>query len=139
MDAAEEKERQKMRSVMKRLTDRIAHIERQIDKLRALEAEISTQHNYFAPEEIEVVQSRLTALVAERDTAVGELKDKQDLYEKTIKKLEEALDVRTSIIENGNSRDILDGDSELMDIFVGRHSEIIKRLQEARMQLYAVS
>lgn len=138
MDATEEKERQKMRSVMKRLTDRISHIEQQIEKLRALEAEISTKHNYFAPEEVEVVQSRLTGLVAEKDSVVAELKDKRDLYETTIQKLEEALDVRTAVIENGNSRAILDSDSELMDVFVGRHSEIIKRLQEARMQLYSV-
>ena len=134
MGDREKEERLRTQSILK-VAERSR--EEQANKVRLLEnlqSELQPVANYFDNTELEMVSRKLSEARDELEKLSMDVSQKHKTYEESIKSLEEALDVRSSIIEKSDKvKKALETDSEMMDLFVSKHSEIIRHLNEQRM------
>jgi predicted ribosome quality control (RQC) complex YloA/Tae2 family protein len=134
MSDREREERSRTQGILKAAE---ASRDLQAQKVRLLEnlqSELNPVSNYFDTSELDMVSRKLAEAKEELEKLTSDVDQKHRTYEKSIKSLEKALDVRSSILEQSEQvKCALESDSELMDLFVSKHSEIIKHLTEQRM------
>ena len=117
---------------------RIEELDRSLQKLRALMDRIQKNASAFDDEDQQLVMSKIRAVEDEKRDLKMELEKRENMYENTVKRMEQALLVRMDILQQTDSETgVLEDNPDLMEQFVQKQSQLTTMLQEMKDKLAA--
>lgn len=114
-------------------------IERLDHSLRGLYTLMDRIRKYpaaFDEEDQRSVQAKIDGYEAERSRLKDELHRREHLYSSTVKRMEQALATRMTILQNTDSEtSVLEMHPDLMELFVQKQSQLTEMLQHMKSKL----
>jgi len=122
--------------VFNELTIQLENLNSQMEDLDMLQNSMKQCGEAFDSEDYQKVTTKMKFLDNQRLTVSKELQKRQHLYSSTVKKMEEALETRMSVLESLDSQTkVLEHHPELMDHFSTKQATLTDILQKMKVQL----
>ena len=105
------------------------------DRVRRCEsfvASVMENEKYFDPEEVRIVKEKLQEISRMRDDEVSRYSKKQDIWNKSVREYQTALEVRTRILEDKSNAAFLEQNESICALFAKKHASIQQHLDQAK-------
>lgn len=108
------------------------------NKLRRMCDQMKEKHTIFDSQEMSVMEETLTTAEENLSELQESYEKKLDIFTTRIIKLEKAVDERLAIVEDdAENRLLLEEDPRLMQVFAGKHAELLRHIMEAKTLIAA--
>ena len=123
-------------AIFHQLDEQIEALERKSKGLETLLTRMSKCQNAFDAEDIGLVQRRLEDCVQAYNHLLKQRRQRAELYDKTVKRMEEALQIRMAILQETDSEtQCLEDNSDLMEALSRKQAKLESLLLSAKRQL----
>jgi len=118
------------------IIEQIQSIDVSLEGLHTLLNRIKKNQNAFDEEDQRLVQSKIDQYEQEKSNLQSELSRRQNLYQSTVKRMEQALSVRMDVLQQTDTdTQVLERHPELMEQFVAKQTALTEMLHTMKETL----